>query len=177
LRTRRRQGERDQDEAAKEEEKLRELVLSGSDKGAVQSDQKQTPNGCQAAKSPEGREKAAQTQERETHERPSTRNSSLTTVRVWDPTETPSLKQLPPLPTTTDPAEIALPVQEAIQQTQETYITQEGAGGKTSVKKMASEQPQPPVPYTRLKEITEHVSIEWRLQRSFSGHGEDNWWC
>ncbi|KIW67742.1 hypothetical protein PV04_06973 [Phialophora macrospora] len=157
LRTRRRQGERDQDEAAKEEEKLRELVLSVSDKSAVRSDQKQISNGCPADKSPEGREKLVQTHEWETHERPFTRSSSVTTVRLWDPPETPSLKQLPPLPTTIYPAENTLPLQEAIQQTQETYITQGVAGGKTSVKKMASEQPQPPVPYTRLKEITEHA--------------------
>ncbi|ETI21896.1 hypothetical protein G647_05966 [Cladophialophora carrionii CBS 160.54] len=157
LRTRRRQGERDQCEAAKEEEKLRELVLSGSDKGAVQSVQERSPNNCQADKSPQEEEKAVETQAGEAQERAATRNSSLTTVRVRDPTESPSVKQLPPLPTTADSAEKTLPLQEVIHQTQETYTTEEVVGGKTSVKKMASEQPQPPVPYTRLKEITEHA--------------------
>jgi len=86
-----------------------------------------------------------------------TRSSSQTTVRVWDATETPSLKELPPLPTTVNLPEATLALDDLIRSTQETYISQEVASGLISIKKMASEQVQPPVPYTRLKEITEHA--------------------
>lgn len=167
LKARRRQGERDQEEQAKEEEKLRELVLLTGEKGQLQSAQSQTHNLYQAHESHHEGQREIQEQEGKT-ERPFTRSSSGATVRGWDATETPSLKELPPLPTTDNPSEATLALQDLIRRDQETYITQEAAGGKIAVNKMASEQAQPPVPYTRLKEITEHVSFECRVQRSFA---------
>jgi hypothetical protein len=173
LRTRRRQGERDQDKAAREEEKLRELVLSGSHKGSFQPEQEQAHIVRQSVETHDKEEKAAGLRESQTNERLFTRSSSVTTARVWDPTETPSVKELPPPPTTTNPTETILALQDLIRKTQETYITQEVAGGITAIKKMASEQAQPPVPYTRLKEITELVSFEKGVpQCSISGRGE-----
>lgn len=47
--------------------------------------------------------------------------------------------------------------QEHIRKRQAGYISVDAEGGKVSLK-MASEHAQPPVPYTRLKEITESVS-------------------
>jgi len=43
-----------------------------------------------------------------------------------------------------------------ISEKQRGYACREESGGKTSIK-MASDQPAPPVPYTRLKEITENA--------------------
>ncbi|KAI1616143.1 Tctex-1 family-domain-containing protein [Exophiala viscosa] len=48
------------------------------------------------------------------------------------------------------------PVLEHIREQQEKYLCKDEADGKTCVK-MASEQAAPPVPYTRLKEITENA--------------------
>ncbi|KAJ9607516.1 hypothetical protein H2200_007594 [Cladophialophora chaetospira] len=154
LRTRRRQGEREQDEA-KEEEKFRELVLLKGGKSGIESEQERTPTVDQTVKSYQQEDQATPTQNCEKGDRSVTRTSSQTTVRVWDATETPSLKELPPLPTTANHSEATLAQQDLIRRTQESYISQEVASGKISVKKMASEQVQPPVPYTRLKEITE----------------------
>lgn len=49
------------------------------------------------------------------------------------------------------------PLQEYIREQQQNFVCKEEAGGKICVN-MASEQAAPPVPYTRLKEITENVS-------------------
>ena len=160
MRTRRRQGERDQDEAAREEEKLRELVLSGSHKGSFQSEQEQLHVVCPPDKSYNKEDQTAPFQQVSTHEQLLARSPSVATVREWDPAETPSVKELPPLPTAIDSTENTLALQDFIRKVQGTYITQEVAGGFIAVKKMASEQAQPPVPYTRLKEITELVSVE-----------------
>lgn len=160
LRNRRRQGEREQAEEAKEKEKLRELVLLGSDKGSTQSEQEEHahhfPHSDQV---PKGLGKAAKPQECQTSERQFSRQSSVTTVRVWDPTSDLLVKDLPPVPPISDQPATLLPLTELIRKNQEAYITKNIAGGKIAVKRMASEQAVPPVPYTRLKEITEHVSL------------------
>ena len=164
LRTRRRQGERDQEDTAREEEKLREL-LSGSEKGSVHAEpgQEQSVGTPQAKKAHDQGQSPGGPEQCQTSERPLRRESSVTTIRVWDPTATPPVKDLPPPPTSTNPSEASFSLQELIRKDQEKYITHEVAGGKTSVKKMASEQAPPPVPYTRLKEITETVSLNTPL--------------
>ncbi len=49
--------------------------------------------------------------------------------------------------------------QAIIKEKQQGYTCREESGGKICTKKMASEQAAPPVPYTRLKEITENVRV------------------
>lgn len=77
-----------------------------------------------------------------------TKPNCLTTV--------PGDRKAPLQANTADPKPLSSSVQALIRETQQGYTTKEQAGGKTLVK-MASEQAAPPVPYTRLKEITENV--------------------
>lgn len=159
LRNRRRQGEREQAEEAKEKEKLRELVLVGNDKGCAQSEQEEhSHNIPHLEQIPNELGKAAKPQECQTDERQFSRESSVTRVRVWDPASDLLVKDLPPVPPTSDPSGTLLPLPELIRKGREAYTTKNIAGGKITIKRMASEQAAPPVPYTQLKEITEHVS-------------------
>ncbi|KIX95468.1 uncharacterized protein Z520_08985 [Fonsecaea multimorphosa CBS 102226] len=135
LRTRRRQGEREQDEAIKEEEKLRELVLVGSEKARTKSQEHRDGTPVE----------------------PYTRESSVTEVAPYDPATILSVGGHPSPSKEDSPPKTSTALQDLICKTQNTYITKHVAGGKIAVKKMSSEQAPPPVPYTRLKEITENA--------------------
>lgn len=75
-------------------------------------------------------------------------------------TPTPFVKDFPSREQTSDPRESSISLQELIRKEQASHISKDVQVGKILVKNdnMASELAAPPVPYTRLKEITEKVS-------------------
>jgi hypothetical protein len=155
LRGRRRQGQRGLEKAAKEEENLRVLIEQGRGKIALKPNQQAAERTCALGQGNEKDKDEISSEVQEGASRAFTRVSSVSTVRAWEPNETGPAKELPAAAPTTPTFEI----QDLICKCQANYTTQQVAGGKTVVKRMASEQAQPPVPYTRLKEITETVSI------------------
>ncbi|OAP54349.1 hypothetical protein AYL99_11450 [Fonsecaea erecta] len=157
LRTRRRQGELEQDEAIQEQEKLGELLL-------VQSERERAKAYAHGERPTEvtrleGEEQACRPAGDEPNEQPYTRESSATAVPPYDPLTNLSVPigQHPLHFQGDSPPQTSTALQDLISKTQDTYITKYVAGGKIAVKKMASEQAPPPIPYTRLKEITENA--------------------
>ncbi|KIW31431.1 uncharacterized protein PV07_03081 [Cladophialophora immunda] len=155
LRSRRRQGEREQDQTIKAEEKLRELALVGSEKGNTKS-QGHRESTAQETR-PEAEEQACRPAGDQPNEQPYTRESSVTTVAPCDPATTLCVSEQLSLFKADSPPKPSVALKHLICKTQDTYITKYVAGGKIAVRKMASEQAPPPVPYTRLKEITENA--------------------
>ncbi|KAK4949786.1 hypothetical protein LTR10_011628 [Elasticomyces elasticus] len=67
------------------------------------------------------------------------------------------------------------PVLQHIREQQQKYLCKEEAGGKICVK-MASEQAAPPVPYTRLKEITENACEAALSEVASYSHSDTESW-
>ncbi|OAL37213.1 hypothetical protein AYO20_03389 [Fonsecaea nubica] len=178
LRTRHRQGEREQDELVKEEERFRESVLVGSEKGSPTSKSQEQPDSAPRETRLPGEEKACRPAGDGPDEQPYTRESSVTTVAPCDPASTLSVKEHPSLfkADSHSTHDISTASHNLLRKTQSTYITKYVAGGKIAVKKMASDQAPPPVPYTRLKEITENACEAALSGATSYSHSETEGW-
>jgi hypothetical protein len=156
LRTRHRQGGRDKNEAAQEEEKLKELVHQENGKaGSTTRQEPPSPVPQVVVTSPS----AAADELPELDNHLVGRQSSATTIRAWNPATSVDVPDHTSSASTTITGSETIDIQEAIREEQANFEAREVVGGLISVNKMSTEQVQPPVPYTRLKEITEQVSL------------------
>jgi hypothetical protein len=154
LRTRHRRGQREKNEAAQEEEKLKELVQQGSDKASSTTQQEPlSPVPQVLVTSPS----AAADELPGLDNQLVGRQSSATIIRAWNPATSVIALDHTSKASSTSIGSETLGIQEAIRKEQAYFEAREVAGGLISVNKMSTEQVHPPVPYTRLKEITEQV--------------------